>query len=143
MEHSLQITIDSVNPHRQAVWWAETLGWTVEPSDPDYIQQMIDQGHASEDETLIFDGELVWRSGAGICPLDQLGKPRRQRILFQLVHLPKTAKNRLHLDLNLGDRDEVREGLLERGAAFLHAGAQGPSAWYMMADPEGNEFCIR
>ncbi|MFL4474798.1 VOC family protein [Paeniglutamicibacter sp. MACA_103] len=143
MDHSLQITIDSINPHRQAVWWAETLGWTVEPSDPDFIQKMIDEGHASEDETLIFDGELAWRSGAGICPLDQLGKQPRQRILFQLVHLPKTMKNRIHLDLNLGDRDEVRDSLVERGATFLHAAAQGPFAWYTLADPEGNEFCIR
>jgi predicted enzyme related to lactoylglutathione lyase len=56
---------------------------------------------------------------------------------------PKTVKNRVHLDLDLGDIDEVREKLLSRGATFLHAVAQGPFAWYTLADPEGNEFCIR
>jgi hypothetical protein len=143
MDLSIQITVDSANPHRQAVWWAETLGWTVEPSDPDFIQKMIDEGHASEDETLIFDGELAWRSGAGICPLDQLGKVPRQRILFQLVPEAKTVKNRVHLDLGLGDIEVVRGKLLARGATFLHAAAQGPFTWYTLADPEGNEFCIR
>jgi hypothetical protein len=104
---------------------------------------MIDEGHASEDETLIFDGELAWRSGAGICPLDQLGKVPRQRILFQLVPEAKTVKNRVHLDLGLGDIEVVRGKLLARGATFLHAAAQGPFTWYTLADPEGNEFCIR
>lgn len=143
MDLSLQITIDSANPHQQAVWWAETLGWTVEPGDPDFIQKMIEEGHASEDETLIFDGELAWKTGAGICPLDQLGKKPRQRILFQLVPEPKTVKNRMHLDLDLGEKDHVRESLLARGATFLHEAAEGPSSWYTLADPEGNEFCIR
>lgn len=143
MDPKLQITIDSAYPHQQAVWWAETLGWTVEPSDPDFIQKMIDEGHASEDETLIFDGEIAWKVGAAICPLDQLGKLPRQRILFQLVPEPKTVKNRLHLDLDLGDKDEVRTMLLDRGASFLHEAMQGPFSWYTLADPEGNEFCIR
>lgn len=142
MDLRLQITVDSVNPHQQAVWWAETLGWTVEPSDPDFIQKMIDEGHASEDETLIFDGQLAWKTGAAICPLDQLGKVPRQRMLFQLVPELKTVKNRMHLDLHLGDRDGMRTQLLERGATFLHEESQGPFAWYTLADPEGNEFCI-
>lgn len=139
----IQITFDSANPHKQAVWWAETLGWTVEPADPDFIQKMIDEGNASEDETLVFDGVLAWRSGAAICPLGALGHETRQRILFQLVPEPKTVKNRMHLDLELGDRDEVRHQLLDRGATFLHEAAQGPHSWYTLADPEGNEFCIR
>jgi Glyoxalase-like domain len=56
----------------------------------------------------------------------------------------KTVKNRLHLDLRVGDadRDAVVARLLERGASYLHQGAQGPFRWTTLADPEGNEFCV-
>lgn len=143
MDFSIQITLDCHDAHLQAAWWAQTLGWVVEPSDPEFIRRMIREGQASEDDTRIFDGQLVWRTGAGICPVDQVGKLPRQRMLFQEVPEPKTVKNRMHLDLHTGrEKEAVRSELVERGATFLYEEAQGPFAWFTMADPEGNEFCI-
>ncbi|MGL3807243.1 VOC family protein [Paeniglutamicibacter sp. R2-26] len=143
MDLSIQVTLDCLDPHTQAAWWARTLGWEVERTDPDFIRRMVDEGHASEADTIEFDGELVWRVGAGICPHDQVGLTPRQRMLFQRVPEPKTVKNRMHLDLHPGrDKDELRDELVARGASFLHAGNQGPFSWYTLADPEGNEFCI-
>lgn len=161
MNMHLQMTVDSVDPLAQADWWAETLGWSVEPTDEAFIRDMIAQGHATEAETTLHRGRLVWREGAAICPADQVGQIPRQRILFQAVPEPKTVKNRVHWDINLRasddgrgggtegaptggprDKDELREALLARGAAFLHEASQGPFTWYTMADPEGNEFCI-
>jgi Glyoxalase-like domain len=158
MTYSLQIAVDATNPHAQADWWAETLGWSVEPSDGQFIRSMIDQGHASEDDTLLHRGQLVWRTGAAICPTDQLGTRPRQRILFQVVPEPKTVKNRVHWDIDLRpaaangattaapdaaeSKETVRDRLLSRGATFLWEARQGPHSWFTMADPEGNEFCI-
>jgi predicted enzyme related to lactoylglutathione lyase len=62
-------------------------------------------------------------------------------LLFVRVPEPKTVKNRVHLDLNPDDQEaEVRrlEGL---GAKRIDIG-QGEQTWVVMADPEGNEFCV-
>jgi predicted enzyme related to lactoylglutathione lyase len=65
-------------------------------------------------------------------------------MLFQEVPEPRTVKNRVHWDVILGDadRDEVRAALEARGAACVDQHSQGPHSWYVMTDPEGNEFCI-
>ncbi|MDQ6753012.1 MAG: VOC family protein [Actinomycetota bacterium] len=144
MSYSIQVAVDSVNCHEQADWWAETLGWTVEPSDEAFIRSMIEQGYATEEDTLVHHGALVWRDGAAICPADELDQRGRRRILFQPVPEGKTVKNRVHWDVNLGgeDKDAVRALLETRGATFLWQANQGPHLWYTMADPEGNEFCL-
>ena len=66
MTATIQVTIDCRDPHVLADWWAETLGWAVEAQDPVFIQRMIDQGHATDDDTRIHRGALVWRAGAAI-----------------------------------------------------------------------------
>jgi hypothetical protein len=57
---------------------------------------------------------------------------------------PKTVKNRLHFDVRVGaDGHEAEVArLTAMGATELWRGAQGPSTWVTMADPEGNEFCV-
>ena len=57
--------------------------------------------------------------------------------------LPKTGRNRLHIDLSPTDRDQDAEvGRLESlGARRIDVG-QGAPSWVVMADPEGNEFCV-
>jgi len=62
---------------------------------------------------------------------------------FFRVPEPKQVKNRLHLDLNATDRDQEAElrRLLELGARPADVG-QGEVSWYVLADPEGNEFCL-
>ena len=142
--YRIQINLDCTDAHTQADWWAQTLGWAVEPTDPDFIQQMIDQGFATEADTQIHRNKRVWRGAAAICRESDLGDPQRQRIVFQEVPEAKTVKNRMHLDVATGgeDIDEVRERLVARGATYLESNSQGPHAWHVMQDPEGNEFCV-
>lgn len=141
---SLQIVVDSLDSHAQADWWAETLGWSVEPSDEAFIRSMVAQGFAQDSDTLVHNGVLVWKDGAAIRPTDQIGTNGRERILFQSAPEGKTVKNRVHWDVRLdgGGKDEVRAALEARGATFLWSASQGPHSWHTMADPEGNEFCI-
>lgn len=145
MTLNIQIVVDCRNPHELADWWAESLDWAVEPQDEGFIRSMIDQGFATEAETQLHQGKLVWRIGAAIRPPEELdAKPPARRILFQTVPEAKTVKNRMHWDVNLAgkDKDEVRAALEARGATFLWTASQGPYSWHTMADPEGNEFCI-
>ena len=142
---NIQVAVDCRHAHVLADWWAETLGWVVEPSDPVFIRSMIDQGFATEADTETHRGGLVWRGAAAITPGDQLGSPERLRVLFQEVPEDKVVKNRIHLDVRGtpgSDPEATRASLEGRGATFLWAGQQGPHRWITMADPEGNEFCV-
>jgi hypothetical protein len=140
MAHDVQIAVDCAAPHVLADWWAEVLGWQVEQQDEGFIRRMIDEGRASEEDTARHKGALVWKVGAAI----RSPEPDRPRMLFQVVPEPKTVKNRLHLDVRVGD--EARESevarLLAMGATELWRASQGPFAWVTLADPEGNEFCV-
>jgi predicted enzyme related to lactoylglutathione lyase len=63
-------------------------------------------------------------------------------LCFLKVPEAKAVKNRLHIDLNPDDRDAEVERLLALGATRTGVG-QGPEAtWVVLADPEGNEFCV-
>jgi Glyoxalase-like domain len=140
MATDFQVTIDCSDPHGLADWWAETLGWQVEPQDEAFIRRMIDAGHASEADTTTHRGALVWKEGAAITSPD----PGRPRVLFQLVPEAKSVKNRVHLDLRVGEEHQEAEvtRLVSRGATELSRGSQGPHRWVVLADPEGNEFCV-
>jgi hypothetical protein len=142
MAYTFQLVIDSADPHALADWWAETLGWVVEPQDPAFIRSMIAQGFATEAETCEHHGALVWRTGAAMNPPED--SERQPRVLFQAVPEHKAGKNRVHIDIRVGDDDPVvvRERLVSRGATVLHEGRQGPHTWVTMTDPEGNEFCV-
>lgn len=143
MAYDFQVTVDAADPHTLADWWAETMGWAVEPSDEQFIRRMIAEGYATDDDTKIHNGALVWKEGAAISPPESQADPSRGRVLFQLVPEPKTVKNRVHLDLRVGEDVEAELARLTgRGATFLHRGRQGPHTWVTMADPEGNEFCL-
>jgi hypothetical protein len=143
MTFSVQVAIDAKDPHELAAWWAETLRWEVEPQDESFIRSMIDQGHATEEDTRMFNGTLVWKEATAIRPTGE-PTPGTPRILFQAVPEAKAGKNRVHLDIRTGDEDveEIRKRLIERGATELYMGRQGPHTWMTMADPEGNEFCV-
>ena len=56
----------------------------------------------------------------------------------------KAVKNRLHLDLTTtaDDRDAEIERLLTLGASQVDVGQTGDESWDVLADPEGNEFCV-
>ncbi len=140
MATDFQIVIDCADPHVLADWWAEALGWGVEPTDEAFIRGLVEAGHASAEDTTTHRGVLVWRVGAALISPD----PGRPRVLFQRVPEPKTVKNRLHLDLRVGaDRREAEvKRLVGMGATELWRASQGPFEWVTLADPEGNEFCL-
>ncbi|HEX9066051.1 MAG TPA: hypothetical protein VF843_13160, partial [Streptosporangiaceae bacterium] len=75
--------MDTSAPHELADWWAETLGWDVEPSDEAFIKRMIAEGMATEADTITHDGALVWRDGAAIRHPDAPSGLARPRILRQ------------------------------------------------------------
>jgi hypothetical protein len=56
---TIQVVIDSCDPHGAADWRAETLGWEVEAQDAAFIRRMIAQGHATEADTVLHRGVLV------------------------------------------------------------------------------------
>jgi predicted enzyme related to lactoylglutathione lyase len=108
------LAVDAGDPPALARWWAQVLGWAVEDDD-------------EQDEVWIEDPEG--------------GTPG---ILFIRVPERKTAKNRLHLDLRPADgTDQATElrRLLGLGATTVDIG-QGDVSWHVLADPEGNEFCL-
>src|SRR4029453_974694 len=98
MAFDFQVTIDSSAPHDLADWWAEALGWQVEPQDESFIQRMVRTGAASGGGTTRHRGALGWKGGAAITSPE----PARPRVLFQRVPEPKTGKNRLHFDVRVG-----------------------------------------
>ncbi|MDQ6522771.1 VOC family protein [Nocardioides sp. LHD-245] len=112
--------VDCTDAFGLSEWWKPVLGYTDLPDDPN------EPGHT---ECMIVDPD----SG--------------HRLLFIEVPERKAGKNRLHLDLRprTGDRDAEVERLLGYGATQVadHRGIHGPgSGWVVLADPEGNEFCI-
>ena len=140
MAYTFQVTIDCLAPHDLAEWWAEALGWEVERSDESFIQQMVDEGRATVEDTTRHRGVLVWRTGAAIRHPDP---ERAPRIFFQAVPEPKAGKNRLHLDVRTGDHYPGSvDAFLAHGATKLYDGQQGPYTWVTLTDPEGNELCV-
>ena len=139
MSTALQIAVDCGDPHRLAACWAAARGYEVEDHG-DLVRRMLDAGHATEADTVTVDGRLSWREAA-VC-IDPDGA--RPRMLFQVVPEEKVVKNRVHLDLHVGA--EQREAEVDRhvglGASRIGEGAQGPFRWVVMADPEGNEYCV-
>jgi hypothetical protein len=144
MAYDFQVAVDCADPHTLAGWWAQTLGWAVEQQDADFIRRMIAEGYATDAETATHDGKLVWRDGAAIRHPDGPATGQRKRMIFQVVPESKQVKNRVHLDVFVGQENVEAETqrLVARGATFLHPGQQGPHTWATLADPEGNEFCL-
>ena len=64
------------------------------------------------------------------------------RLIFLRHPDAKNAKNRLHLDLRPDDLDAEIERLVNMGARHVDVGQPDDAAWVVLADPEGNEFCI-
>ena len=65
-------------------------------------------------------------------------------IVFDRTDEPKSGKLRLHIDVNATDRDQEAEldRLLAAGARRADVGQTGNESWHVLADPEGNEFCL-
>lgn len=138
-----QVTFDCADPDRQAGFWAAALGYQVQPPP---------QGYATWQAFLEEHG-IAYEANAASAVVDPEGIA--PRLFFQRVPEPKTAKNRVHLDLNVpGGRElpgeerrtvvlsEVNR-LVELGARKHRAVEENGEFWVVMTDPEGNEFCVQ
>jgi catechol 2,3-dioxygenase-like lactoylglutathione lyase family enzyme len=115
------VVVDCTDHERLAAFWCDVLGFEVlERSD---------------------DGSDGW---VEIGPPGQPEKGPAPTVLFQSVPDPTPGKNRLHLDVNATDRDQDAElqRLLELGATRADVGQTVDESWHVLADPEGNEFCL-
>ena len=88
----------------------------------------------------VLDWELKVDEDDGIPYLEA---PWGMSLLFAKVPESKTVKNRLHIDVSPKDREQPEEveRILALGARRVDIG-QGDVSWVVMADPEGNEFCV-
>ena len=90
----------------------------------------------------LLDLEVVFEDGT-FAYLGQLGGEESPRLAFQQVPEPRLGKNRLHLDVRVPDRVAAEERIVELGGSKLGERQEGDfPVWSVMADPEGNEFCI-
>jgi predicted enzyme related to lactoylglutathione lyase len=112
------ITIDCIDPRRVAEFWAAALDWKITESDD--VEVVIE----------LLDGS------------PEVG--RIPDILFLKNPDKKQVKNRLHLDLRPLDQDAEVARLEALGATRIEIGQSdyAETTWVVMADPEGNEFCV-
>ena len=89
---------------------------------------------------LDYDRQDVNEQYVGLAPRDE--EPGRPPILFQKVPEAKTVKNRVHLDFRAESMTDEVARLLGLGATFIAERSLGTLTWTVLADPEGNEFCV-
>lgn len=144
MSIPIQVTFDAHDPMALAEFWAVALGYVIQPPPA---------GFESWDEFADANGipQENRNDLAAIVDPDESGP----RILFQRVPEVKAVKNRVHLDVNAGgghgvdyvDRvdavDRHIEVLLDAGATKASVFGERGEYWVVMADPEGNEFCVQ
>jgi hypothetical protein len=110
------LCVDTVDPVRLAAFWQSALGWRRTLDRADEVVLEPPEGSAED----------------GIVP----------DLLFLRVPEDKSGKNRLHLDLRPADQAAEVARLEGLGASRADVG-QGPDvSWVVMADPDGNEFCV-
>ncbi|MFI0968303.1 VOC family protein [Streptomyces sp. NPDC021080] len=143
-----KLVIDSADPHAQADFWSAALGYTVEDNSA-FVERLLRLGALPAEATVDFHGRLAFRDLIAVRhpedPYDEeRGTGLGRRLLFQRVPEPKTAKNRLHLDLHPGEGRRAEEvgRLTSLGASMLREVKEPAGAWAVMTDPEGNEFCV-
>jgi hypothetical protein len=143
---SFQVTHDCTDPHAQAKFWAAAIGYALEEHE-EFIRGLLQRGLITDDDTVLVDGVLHFRTAVAIRPAgaDQEEALRSgNRLLFMKVPEAKTVKNRLHLDLKVGPglREAEVQRLQSLGAKVLNEHDDPEGRWTVMADPEGNEFCV-
>jgi Glyoxalase-like domain len=111
----LNITFDCADPRMLAGFWGEVTGWPV-----------IEEPQPGREES------AVAAPGAG-CP----------RLYFVRVPEEKKIKNRVHLDVMPDDRTQQEEITRLTGLGARVVSDRRPElGWVVLADPEGNEFCV-
>ncbi|QLH21378.1 VOC family protein [Streptomyces sp. Rer75] len=144
MARDVQITFDCADPAGLAAFWAEALAYRVQDAP---------EGFDSWDQALEAMGVPPERRNDASALVDPEGAG--PRLFFQRVPEGKRAKNRVHLDVRAapgleGDArmaalEAEAERLVSRGATRLERHEPAPPLFtghLVMADPEGNEFCL-
>ncbi|MET9700473.1 VOC family protein [Streptomyces sp. NPDC006529] len=144
-----KLVVDCADPLRLAHFWSAALGYAREDHS-ELIDRLIGFGAVTEADWKVVDGRTVWRGAAAVRHPDDPVDPTTgvglgRRVLFNAVPEPKQGKNRLHIDLHFGPERRVAESerLTALGAAVLRSVEEHGSAHLVMADPEGNEFCVQ
>ena len=144
-----KLVIDCANPQSQADFWAAALHYEVEDNNA-LIERLLELGALPREAVVEFHARLAFRDLVAVRhpddPYDQdSGTGLGRRLLFQRVPEAKTVKNRLHLDLHAaaGERESEVERLEGLGASVLRRLKEPSGEWVLMADPEGNEFCVQ
>jgi catechol 2,3-dioxygenase-like lactoylglutathione lyase family enzyme len=116
-----ELIIDGHDLRRLAEFWCEVLGYRILEDTPEALE--IGAQELTADDV---------REGA-VAPT----------IVFVPVPEDKAVKNRVHIDVSPidGTQEEEVERLIGLGAGLVDIG-QGKQSWVVMADPEGNEFCV-
>jgi hypothetical protein len=134
--HWRDLVVDCARPAPLARFWAAALHWPPPTWDEEDLSDLHSRGITdTEDDPAVF--------------IDS-GDPALPRICFQRVPeagpdaassmAAKPAKNRVHIDVNVADLDEV-DVLVVAGARVLARHPAHDGGWVVLADPEGNEFC--
>jgi hypothetical protein len=119
------VCIDCAHPAPLARWWATTLGYHVR----EYSDQDLAALRARGIDDPEHDPEVAVDPPDGDGPM----------FWFNQVPEPKAVKNRVHVDVYVPDRSGI-DALVARGARLQRVPDDAIS-WYVMTDPEGNEFC--
>ena len=144
MAFDFQVTFDCADPDRLARFWATALGYKLQDPPP---------GFESWEAFLRSIGvpEDQWSSRGAVVDPEGAGP----RLFFQQVPEPKAAKNRVHLDVNVGGGhgvplderrtrvDAAAQRLVAEGAKLQGSHEELGEYWVVMQDPEGNEFCLQ
>ncbi|NMM17713.1 MAG: VOC family protein [Cellulomonas sp.] len=124
-----QLCVDCGEPAILARWWARALGWRVVGG------AAADADADADDDALANDDEVEIEPADG----SHVG------LLFARVPEAKSVKNRLHLDIRAqdgSDQETELARLLELGARPVDIGQGLGVPWFVLVDPEGNEFCL-
>jgi hypothetical protein len=144
-----KLVVDCANPQSQADFWAAALHYEVEDNNA-LIERLLELGALPREAVVEFHARLAFRDLVAVRhpedPVDpDSGSGLGRRLLFQRVPEAKTVKNRIHLDLHPGEgrREEEVARLTGLGASVLREVKEPGGQWVVMADPEGNEFCVQ
>ncbi|CAL9557258.1 VOC family protein [Streptomyces sp. enrichment culture] len=144
----IKIVVDATDPHAQADFWAAALRYAVEDNSA-LIEKLLGFGAVPAEFTVESHGRRAWRDLVAVRHPDdpyeeESGTGLGRRLLFQRVPEAKTGKNRVHLDVHStdGGREAEVARLEALGASVVRRVKEQGGEWAVMADPEGNEFCV-